>query len=81
MSSAVISLHANTFQDYPVYDDRETFYTALTAFMEDGENARFLSDIRYDDNGVIVVSVFGHDLALVSVQISGAESGSMGSRP
>lgn len=41
---------------YPVYNDRGTFYTALTEFTADGANARFQSDIVYTDDGEIEAS-------------------------
>lgn len=76
--SAIISLHASTFQDYPVYEDRDTFYPALAAFVQDGDNARFLSDIRYDEDGVIAVRAFGLDVVEAFVLLSGAENGPTG---
>lgn len=36
-----------------MYEDRDTFYTALTAFLEDKNNTRFVSEIVYNDNGEI----------------------------
>lgn len=58
--SCDISLYAGTVRDYPVYEDRDTFYAALAAFTDDGDNARFASDIRYNDDGEIGVSTFNH---------------------
>lgn len=39
-----------------MYEDRATFYTALSAFLEDGENTRFESDVVFNDDGTILVS-------------------------
>lgn len=39
-----------------MYEDRATFYTALSEFVEDGENARFLSDVVFNEDGTILVS-------------------------
>ena len=40
---------------YPVYEDRDTFYTALSEFIQDGENARFQSDLVFKDDETIEV--------------------------
>ena len=40
----------------PVYDDRNTFYTALAAFVADEDNMDFASDIVYNDDGKIEAS-------------------------
>lgn len=49
------SANVDTSGKYPVYNDRGTFYTALMEFTEDGDNARFLSDISFNDDGEIEV--------------------------
>lgn len=41
---------------YPVYEDRDTFYTALADFVVDGDNTRFQDDIVYKDDGEIEAS-------------------------
>lgn len=46
-----------TSTGYAVYDDRATFYSALAAFLEDGDNSRFVSDIVYTDNEDIKVGI------------------------
>lgn len=38
-----------------MYTDRDTFYTALTTFTEDGDNARFLGDLVFTEAGTIEV--------------------------
>lgn len=45
-----------------MYEDRATFYTALSAFTEDGPNARFLEDMIFNDDGTIRVheDICGH---------------------
>ena len=53
----VPSANVGTSGGYGVYDDREPFYPALTEFVEEGDNVRFLSDIVYMDDGEIEVSV------------------------
>lgn len=40
---------------YPVYEDPDTFYTALNDFLDDSSNARFESEIIFDDDGLIKV--------------------------
>ncbi|CAM9351148.1 unnamed protein product, partial [Laminaria digitata] len=50
------SANVGTSGGYPVYDDRDTFYTALAAFTADEDNARFVSDIVYNDDGDIEAS-------------------------
>lgn len=40
-----------------MYDDRATFYPALTAFTADGDNSRFTADIAYNNAGEIEVSL------------------------
>ena len=42
---------------YSVYDDRATFNTAVAEFVQDGENARFESDVVFNDDGTILVSL------------------------
>lgn len=50
------SSNVGTSGGYAVYEDRATFYTALSEFVEDGENARFLSDVVFNEDGTILVS-------------------------
>ncbi|CBJ26534.1 conserved unknown protein [Ectocarpus siliculosus] len=50
------SANIGTSGGYPVYDDRDTFYTALSAFLADEDNARFLADVVFDDEGIIKIS-------------------------
>lgn len=50
------STNVGTSGGYPVYVDRDTFYTALAAFTADEDNVRFLSDIVYNDDGRIEAS-------------------------
>lgn len=49
----VFSANVGTSSGHSVYEDRDTFYTALTAFLEEEDNTRFVSDIVYNDNGEI----------------------------
>ncbi|CAM9214551.1 unnamed protein product [Choristocarpus tenellus] len=42
--------------DYPVYTDKISFYTALAAFLTDGENSRFKGDIVFAVDGAIEIS-------------------------
>ena len=53
------STNVGTSGGYPVYDDRDTFYTALAAFTADEDNVRFVSDIVYNDDGLIEASAVG----------------------
>eukprot|EP00903_Cladosiphon_okamuranus_P015713 g14505.t1 len=55
-ASTAYSANVGTSGGYPVYDDPATFYTALSEFTEDGENARFLSDLVFNDDGTILIS-------------------------
>lgn len=48
--------NVGTSGGYPVYEDRDTFYTALAAFTEDEDNVRFVSNIVYNDDGEIEAS-------------------------
>ena len=59
VTRARVSCSANvgTSGGYQVYDDPATFYTALSEFTEDGVNARFLSDVIFDDDGTIKASL------------------------
>lgn len=50
------SANVGTSGGYPVYEDRDTFYTALAAFTDDEDNVRFVSNIVYDDDGQIEAS-------------------------
>ena len=43
-----------------MYDDRATFYMALSEFVEDGENTRFQSDLVFNDDGTILVRHDSH---------------------
>ncbi|CAM9737467.1 unnamed protein product [Ectocarpus sp. 13 AM-2016] len=52
-ANTTYSANVGTSAGYPVYDDRDTFYTALSAFLEDEDNARFLADVVFDDEGLI----------------------------
>lgn len=38
-------------EGYPVYQKCETFYEALSVFLQDGENARFNRDVIFDRDG------------------------------
>lgn len=53
----VRSANVGTSGGYSVYDDRTTFYAALAAFLEDGDNSRFVSDIVYTGDEEIKVMV------------------------
>ncbi|CAM9128130.1 unnamed protein product [Ectocarpus sp. 8 AP-2014] len=55
-SSDTYSANVGTSGGYVVYEDRATFYTALSAFAEDGANARFLEDVVFNDDGTIKIS-------------------------
>ncbi|CBJ26527.1 conserved unknown protein [Ectocarpus siliculosus] len=55
-ANTTYSANVGTSGGYPVYDDRDTFYTALSAFLEDEDNARFLEDVVFDDDGLIKIS-------------------------
>ncbi|CAN0008284.1 unnamed protein product [Ectocarpus sp. 12 AP-2014] len=55
-ANTTYSANVGTSGSYPVYDDRDTFYTALSAFLEDEDNARFLADVVFDDEGLIKIS-------------------------
>ncbi|CBN79522.1 similar to Patched domain-containing protein 3 [Ectocarpus siliculosus] len=50
------STNVGTSGGYPVYEDRDTFYTALAEFTQDGDNSRFLSDFVYKTDGTIEIS-------------------------
>lgn len=39
-----------------MYEDRETFYTALAEFTGDADNGRFATDLVYNDDAVLEVS-------------------------
>lgn len=60
-----------TLGDYYVYEDRDTFYTALANFTADGDNGRFVSDIIYNDDGQIQVRSLIH---IVSVRSTGTST-------
>ena len=47
----IISANVGTSGGYPVYEDRDTFYTALAEFTVDGDNERFQSDLAYNADG------------------------------
>ncbi|CAM9260832.1 unnamed protein product [Ectocarpus sp. 13 AM-2016] len=55
-ANTTYSANVGTSGGYPVYDDRDTFYTALSAFLADEDNARFLTDVIFDDEGLIKIS-------------------------
>ncbi|CAM9198844.1 unnamed protein product, partial [Ectocarpus sp. 12 AP-2014] len=55
-ANTTYSANVGTSGGYPVYDDRDTFYTALSAFLEDEDNARFLEDVIFNDDGLIKIS-------------------------
>ncbi|CAM9710197.1 unnamed protein product, partial [Ectocarpus sp. 4 AP-2014] len=55
-SSDTYSANVGTSGEHAVYEDRATFYTALSAFTEDGANARFLEDVIFNDDGTIKIS-------------------------
>lgn len=50
------STHVSASGGFPVYDDPNTFYAALSEFTQDGDNSRFESDIIYEEDGTIAVS-------------------------
>ncbi|CAM9850692.1 unnamed protein product, partial [Ectocarpus sp. 12 AP-2014] len=54
-ANTTYSANVGTSGGYPVYDDRDTFYTALSAFLADEDNARFLEDVVFDDEGLIKI--------------------------
>ncbi|CAM9835466.1 unnamed protein product [Ectocarpus sp. 12 AP-2014] len=54
-ANTTYSANVATSGGYPVYDDRDTFYTALSAFLEDEDNGRFLEDVVFDDEGLIKI--------------------------
>ncbi|CAM9170392.1 unnamed protein product, partial [Ectocarpus sp. 8 AP-2014] len=54
-ANTTYSANVGTSGSYPVYDDRDTFYTALSAFLEDEDNARFVPDVVFNDEGLIKV--------------------------
>ena len=56
-----------TLGDYYVYEDRDTFYTALANFTADGDNGRFVSDIIYNDDGQIQVRFLIHIYSMCPV--------------
>ncbi|CAM9359667.1 unnamed protein product, partial [Ectocarpus fasciculatus] len=55
-ANTTYSANVGTSGGYPVYDDRNSFYTALSAFLEDEDNARFLTEVIFDDEGLIKIS-------------------------
>ncbi|CAM9359742.1 unnamed protein product, partial [Ectocarpus fasciculatus] len=55
-ANTTYSTNVGTSGGFPVYDDRDTFYTALSAFLGDEDNARFLADVVFDDEGLIKIS-------------------------
>ncbi|CAN0345752.1 unnamed protein product, partial [Ectocarpus sp. 8 AP-2014] len=55
-ANTTYSANIGTSGGYPVYDDRDTFYTALSVFLADEDNARFLADVVFDDKGIIKIS-------------------------
>eukprot|EP00752_Nemacystus_decipiens_P003669 g3381.t1 len=55
-NSTDLSTHMGASGGFPVYDDPDTFYTALSAFTQDGDNSRFESEIVYDTDGTIAIS-------------------------
>ncbi|CAM9899558.1 unnamed protein product, partial [Ectocarpus sp. 12 AP-2014] len=55
-ANTTYSANVGTSGSYSVYDDRDTFYIALSAFLEDEDNARFLADVVFDDEGLIKIS-------------------------
>eukprot|EP00903_Cladosiphon_okamuranus_P010290 g9741.t1 len=50
------STHVSASGGFPVYDDPNTFYTALSDFTRDGDNSRFDSEIVYEADGTIAIS-------------------------
>ncbi|CAM9391119.1 unnamed protein product [Ectocarpus sp. 12 AP-2014] len=55
-ANTTYSANVGSSGGYQVYDDRDTFYTALSAFLADEDNARFLTDVIFDDEGLIKIS-------------------------
>lgn len=70
ISSAVASKpdsgNVGVLEDYPVYENRDTFYAALAEFTAEESNARFLSDIVYKESGDIEV---GRWISLYTLEI------------
>lgn len=54
----ISSANVGTSGGFPVYDDAATFYTALSDFTAEGVNARFLTDIVFNDDGTIKVNIY-----------------------
>lgn len=51
------SVNVATSGGYTVYVDPNTFYTALSEFMEEDENAGYLSDVIFSEDGTIKVNM------------------------
>lgn len=52
-----VSTHVGASGGFPVYADPNTFYAALSEFSQDGANSRFESEIVYEPDGTIAVSI------------------------
>eukprot|EP00752_Nemacystus_decipiens_P008590 g7670.t1 len=55
-ASTEYSTNVGMSGDYMVYNDRATFYSAVAEFVVDGDNARFESDVVFNDDGTILIS-------------------------
>ncbi|CAM9459401.1 unnamed protein product [Scytosiphon promiscuus] len=55
-NSTEYSANVGTSGGFSVYDDPATFYTALSEFTAEEVNARFLTDVIFDDDGTIKIS-------------------------
>ncbi|CAM9459613.1 unnamed protein product, partial [Scytosiphon promiscuus] len=55
-NSTDYSANVGMSDGYPVYDDPDTFYTALSEFMEEDDSATYLSDVIFNDEGTIEIS-------------------------
>lgn len=70
-----LSANVGTREGFQVYEDRDTFYTALQAFTQDGENIRFLSNIFYDGDGKIEAGFFVLTKKLLGRRVVGGHAG------
>lgn len=66
--SVFISNNVGMVETFYVYAHRDTFYEALAKFTRDGENARFLSDLVFAEDGTIEVTNYeSGDIAIIVV--------------
>ncbi|CAN0119730.1 unnamed protein product, partial [Pylaiella littoralis] len=73
-NSTVYSANLGTSGGYPVYEDRATFYTALSQFTQDGDNARFESDLVYDTGGNIEASKTLHRIGMYLIDMTSTDN-------